>query len=295
MKHVLAAALFVCPLFAAPVTITGTIRRPDGSLVTGIATIELSVPCIVGGSLILDRTITVGFSNGAFSKALEPTTTCPSTTYYRVRYRIDRVWSQTYEYWSVPPSPTTTTIEAVRLDPGNPPTSGGGGSGVGTWTSPSLNFGTIQDLACADLSFTATGLTVGTPLLVVPYAGIGLVSVSAWPSAADTAKIRVCNSSGADIGVNGVFAVKAGLGYLSSAATLDFPSVIAGGSQVLTVTVAGATTSMGAIVAPPAAFEAGLSLSARVTAANTVSVIAHNFTDSDINPASGSFVGMVIQ
>lgn len=168
MKHVLAAALFVCPLFAAPVTITGTIRRPDGSLVTGIATIELSVPCIVGGSLILDRTITVGFSNGAFSKALEPTTTCPSTTYYRVRYRIDRVWSQTYEYWSVPPSPTTTTLEAVRIDPGTP----GGLTGSGFQrVVVCTGAGTATAATCAPSPpLTAlTELTVTTPRTLVSF------------------------------------------------------------------------------------------------------------------------------
>lgn len=168
MKHVLAAALFVCPIFAAPVTVTGTIRRPDGSLVTGIATIELSVPCIVGGSLILDRTITVGFSNGAFSKALEPTTTCPSTTYYRVRYRIDRVWSQTYEYWSVPPSPTTTTLEAVRIDPGTP----GGLTGSGFQrVVVCTGAGTATAATCAPSPpLTAlTELTVTTPRTLVSF------------------------------------------------------------------------------------------------------------------------------
>ena len=107
---------------AAPVTITGTIRRPDGVLATGLATIELSTPCLNGaGNLILDRQLTVRFDNGAFSTQLEPTSVCPVTTYYRVRYRVDRVWISDYEYWLVPASPSTTTIAAVRLQPAAPP------------------------------------------------------------------------------------------------------------------------------------------------------------------------------
>lgn len=115
MKHVLAAALFVCPLFAAPVTITGTIQRPNGTNATGVARIDLSSPCTnSGGALILSAPLDVTFTSGAFSVALEPTSQCTVTTYYRVRYRVGNVWISNTEYWAVPASPTTTTISAVR-------------------------------------------------------------------------------------------------------------------------------------------------------------------------------------
>lgn len=115
MKHVLAAALFVCPLFAAPVTITGTIQRPNGTNATGVARIDLSSPCTnSGGALILSAPLDVTFTSGAFSVALEPTSQCTVTTYYRVRYRVGNVWISNTEYWAVPASPTTTTIAAVR-------------------------------------------------------------------------------------------------------------------------------------------------------------------------------------
>ena len=107
---------------ASPVTITGTIRKPDNSLANGFVTIELNTPCIGGsGNLILAQAITVSFTSGNFSVGLEPTTTCAQTTYYRVRYRIDRTWISNFEYWAVPPSPNPTTIAAVRLAEAAPP------------------------------------------------------------------------------------------------------------------------------------------------------------------------------
>lgn len=413
--------LFVCllaalPVLAAPVTITGTIRRPDNQLATGLATIELNAPCVDGsGNLILDRALTVRFDSGAFSVQLEPTTVCPITTYYRVRYRVDRVWISAFEFWSVPPSPTTTTIQAVRLQEAAPPVfarattkgdisvfdgvtwqklpkgtdgqvlkadsgatlgvswaaDGGGGGSTTSWTT-SLNFGTLIDTQCAEQSFSATGLTlgtplvvtppgglgsvsftawasslnvatvracysgggvavsgsftvqvarwtstlnfgtlidsqcadqtfaasglaVGTPLVVIPPAGVGSADFDAWASAAGTAKVRACFSDGQDTAVSGSFTVQAASGYLSASGALDFPNIIAGGFQSLTLTVAGATTSMGAAATPPAALAGQLRVSASVTAANTVTITLENLSDQDIDPASGTFLATVIQ
>lgn len=342
MKHLICFLLAGGLLMAAPVTITGTIRKPDNTLATGIATIELTTPCLnVSGNLILDRPLRVPFNAGAFSVVLEPTTVCTVEPFYRVRYQVERVYISAYEYWAVPPSPTTTTIAAVRRENAAPPVfadattkgdisvfdgiqwkklargadgqvlkaasaeatglkweadGGGGGGGTQQWTSGTLNFGTLLDMACADQTFAATGLALGTPLLVVPYSGIGVVSVAAWPSATDTAKIRVCNTSGADVAVSGVFTVKqVASGYLAGSGTLDFPLIIAGGSQSLNLTVTGATTAMAALSVPPAALNAGVQLSARVTSSNTVAFTATNLTDADIDPASGSFTGVLIQ
>lgn len=168
-----------------------------------------------------------------------------------------------------------------------------GPSGESSSWSGTLNLGTLIDYACAEGTITATGLVVGTPLAVQPYAALPAVAVAAWASAADTAKVRVCNTTGADVTVNGAFIVSTVPGGISATSALDFPSIVAGGSAVLTMTVTGATTSMGTVLSVPAALAAGLLPSARVTAANTVTVTLLNPTDTDIDPASGNFTALV--
>lgn len=173
---------------------------------------------------------------------------------------------------------------------------GSGSSSVGEWTG-TLDFGNLLDLSCAELTFTATGLTTNTPLLVVaPSALASGISPRAWASAADTAKVQLCNTSGGDVDpASGSFTVKAARGYLNASATIDFASVPAGSVLTSTITVTGATTAMSALVSPPAAFSSGLTATARVTATDTVTVSVYNGTEGDIDPASGTFVGMVIQ
>lgn len=173
---------------------------------------------------------------------------------------------------------------------------GGTGSGTAEWASPTLNFGTLIDYQCDDRTFTATGLAVGTPLLTVPYSGIGPVSYFAWASATDTAKVRVCNASGGDVAVSGIFTLKqVASGYLSGSGALDFPNIIATGYQQLTLTITGATAAMSALVVPPAAVSANLQITGRVTAPNTLTITAANLSDADIDPPSGSFNGVLIQ
>jgi hypothetical protein len=183
-----------------------------------------------------------------------------------------------------------------KLETSSGPCGSGGGSSVGEWTS-TIDFGNIVDLSCLESTFTATGLTTGTPLLLVPPAAINTsLTGRAWASAADTAKVQLCNTSGGDIDpASASFTVKAARGYLSAAATIDFSSICAGCSLSNTVTVTGATTAFGAEVSPPSALASGLLVAARVTAANTVTISIFNATDADIDPASGSFTAMVIQ
>jgi hypothetical protein len=167
-------------------------------------------------------------------------------------------------------------------------------SGTQSWSS-ALNFGTLIDSQCADQTFTATGLTVGTPLVVVPPAAVGAVEFDAWASAADTAKVRACYASGPDLAASGTFSVQVANGYLSASSALDFGNIIPGGYDTRTITVAGATTSMGARATPPAALAAQLRVSARVTAADTVTVTITNLSEQDIDPSSGNFIATVIQ
>lgn len=77
-------------------------------------------------------------------------------------------------------------------------------------------------------------------------------------------------------------------------ATLDFPLIAAQSETSLTVTVTGAAIGDAASVTS-SAHTAGINYSAMVTAANTVTVYAQNFTAGGINPASGTFRVIVLQ
>lgn len=76
---------------------------------------------------------------------------------------------------------------------------------------------------------------------------------------------------------------------LSAIATLDFPSVAAAGTQVLTVSCPGAAVSDVVSMGLPATVSNGIVYDARVSAADTISVRAMNITASPIDPAAGLF------
>jgi hypothetical protein len=73
--------------------------------------------------------------------------------------------------------------------------------------------------------------------------------------------------------------------YLQDLAALDFPSIAAGTTANLTVTVAGAAVGDTAVATPNGAPEAGLVWSAYVSAADTVTVRLGNVTAAPIDPA----------
>ncbi|RCG31981.1 hypothetical protein DQ384_05415 [Sphaerisporangium album] len=82
---------------------------------------------------------------------------------------------------------------------------------------------------------------------------------------------------------------------LTGTATLDFPSIAAGTTAELTITVTGAVVGNPVALAPPATLTAGLIASGRVTAANTVTVRMANVTSGAIDPASATWGAAVIQ
>lgn len=76
---------------------------------------------------------------------------------------------------------------------------------------------------------------------------------------------------------------------IKSSATLDFPSVPATSeSTPLTITLTGITTSDSISLTSPST--TGIIYKAYVSATNTVSIIAVNYTGSPIDPASGTFI-----
>jgi hypothetical protein len=81
----------------------------------------------------------------------------------------------------------------------------------------------------------------------------------------------------------------------TATAALNFPSIAAAGTQVLTITVTGAATGDAVhIGVPTAAINAGVIYWGYVSAANTVTVVANNITAGAIDPASGTFRAVVM-
>jgi len=83
---------------------------------------------------------------------------------------------------------------------------------------------------------------------------------------------------------------------LTAISSLDFPSVAAGTTEVLTITVTGATDGDIATVGVPIASQTtGLMWQAYVSAANTVTVSVTNTTGAPIEPATATFRVSVIK
>lgn len=73
---------------------------------------------------------------------------------------------------------------------------------------------------------------------------------------------------------------------LEASAALDFPNILAAASADLTVTVTGAVVNDTVSLGLPAAPTAGITFNGFVSAADTVTVRAHNYTGGAIDPAS---------
>lgn len=94
--------------------------------------------------------------------------------------------------------------------------------------------------------------------------------------------------------------ITTGKGYLTAApsgsAALNFPSVAAQSVQDLTITVTGAVLGDSvALGVPTAAVTAGIAFTAWVSAADTVTVRAHNYTAGALDPASGTFKATIVR
>lgn len=78
--------------------------------------------------------------------------------------------------------------------------------------------------------------------------------------------------------------------FLTATATLDFPSTAAQSSSELTITVTGAADGdVVSIGVPNASSNANSCFTARVSAANTVTVKFNNYSSGSIDPVSGTF------
>lgn len=82
---------------------------------------------------------------------------------------------------------------------------------------------------------------------------------------------------------------------LVGSATLDFGSIAAGLSADLTITVTGAEVGDCVVPSAPAALNAGLTVFAFVSAANTVTVRLVNNTAGAVDAASATFNVVVLK
>ena len=82
---------------------------------------------------------------------------------------------------------------------------------------------------------------------------------------------------------------------LKNTASLNFPSIPAGSSAELTITVTGATVGSSCSGSPNTSIEPGLMWSCYVSAANTVKIRLSNITGAAINPALKSWKVTVIE
>ncbi len=116
--------LFAVVLSAQPntVTVTETIYLPDNTRARGTVSLQMNAICsappsssfVYGG-----RPNPIMLVNGVFTATLVPNANCNPQTSYYVTYNLTNQYGvsqpRANETWYVPASPTTTTIQAVRI------------------------------------------------------------------------------------------------------------------------------------------------------------------------------------
>ena len=83
--------------------------------------------------------------------------------------------------------------------------------------------------------------------------------------------------------------------FLTTISGVNFGSIAGGGVANQTVTVEGAAVGDSVALGPPAAVESGLLVFGRVTAADTVTLRAHNLNGTTLNPAGAQWRVTVIK
>lgn len=184
---------------------------------------------------------------------------------------------------------------------------------VGTAEIDSMHGVTLSAVAYIDNQGTATDKqTVRVPRELLSGSGQGGLfmgdALRTPPSTTSRSGVRVPHgtapTSPADGDVwsttTGVFARVNGTtqqlaNRLTNTAALDFPSIAAAGQQELTITVTGAAVGDAVLLGPPSTLTAGLIATARVSAADTVTIRLSNITGSAIDPASATWRATVLR
>jgi pilus assembly protein CpaC len=118
MKTLLFLILSAAPAFCAKTTVAQSILNPDGSPASGSALIRITAACKSGPDYAEDKTIRVGFTEGAFTVALVPNDACaPGGTTYTVVWLIAGSDTTRTQTWMVPTSVSPVTVDSVLSPP----------------------------------------------------------------------------------------------------------------------------------------------------------------------------------
>lgn len=157
--------------------------------------------------------------------------------------------------------------------------------------------------AARSLRLSPKGITANVDIGYNPFGNLNFLRVIGT----NTGDVRaVATSVGGDANVSldiqttGTGVVKANgvtvSTRLTNTAALDFGSINAQSFADLTITVTGAATGDAvALGTPTAAITAGIAFTAWVSATDTVTVRAHNYTAGALDPASGTFRATIIR
>lgn len=117
------------------------------------------------------------------------------------------------------------------------------------------------------------------------------------PSVSNSGEVRLYSDTSGVLKISGNGAAYGTVPvFLTGSAALDFGSTAAQSSSELTITVTGAVAGKPVFLGiPTASVNANTTYTARVSAADTVSVTFINFSSGSVNPASGTFTVLVQQ
>jgi len=174
--------------------------------------------------------------------------------------------------------------KGLRIDGG-----GSSNDSVSFEDSFHVNMGTATGVGIGTTTTTASWLTIAAGTTAKASANIIAGTYKTTPLAGDIdyngTNIRHTNNA------NSAFLAR----IITTTATLDFPSIATNAAAELTMTVTGAATGDTVAIAPPSGLEAGLTPSARVSAADTVTVRLHNSSGGAVDPASATWRATVIK
>jgi len=176
------------------------------------------------------------------------------------------------------------------------------------WGAATYDTASLADGAGATTTVTVRGAALGDYALVSLGVSVQGLTVTAYVSAADTVAVRIQNESGATVDLasttirvrvmpeasfGAVAAVSSLPGHLKGTATYDAGSLVDGAGATTTVTVTGAVLGDFAIFGHGVDL-AGITTTAYVSAADTVSVRLQNETTGTLDLATATLNCRVI-